>query len=438
MGLSKSVSVALLLICGPGCRFDSSGIRATGHDLARTDGTTDTRPPDRAPDTPARDGELARDGKADRVRDIRLKDLPARDLIPDKRRDLGILCASWLPTPAHFNPCAIPGPGGGDLTISTTGIWTYNTTTGELTSPSGGTTIPPSQVKSSAVPPFRLLVVDKLTVGSSANLRVVGSMPLVVASWSTITVDGIVDVSSSRTSKGAGADPAQCSSYAAGAGKTDSSSGEGSGGGGGGLGAAGGKGGNNTELSLAGGSGGGALPAAPGAIRGGCPGAVGGGSSNPGQAGPGGGAIALSARIELTVQGTIHAGGAGGGRAQGEEAAGGGGGSGGMVVLEAPIVKLDGSAVLAANGGGGGEGAEDTSYGSHGTDGQPAAGAAAGGKIAAGGDGGDGGYKSSPGGGAGGNDNDGGGGGGGGVGFILLRAQSLQDNGATHSPTYQP
>jgi hypothetical protein len=90
--------------------------------------------------------------------------------------------------------------------------------------------------------------------------------------------------------------------------------------------------------------------------------------------GAGGGAVQLSARGELTVSGTITAGGGGGGAGTGDEDGGGGGGSGGAILLEAAGgLTLDGS--LRAHGGGGGGGAgTGADPGTPGGDGASAAG----------------------------------------------------------------
>jgi len=342
-------------------------------------------------------------------------------------------CTVW-PAPAHFDPCAIPPPGGA-LDLSMPGTYRYDTTTKTLTAPDGGTSQPPHQVVAGA----QLISIDALQIGASASLRVVGDKPLIVAAWSRIDVVGTLDASSAGGALGAGANGAGCATATAGG---NASGGGGGGGGGGfqGMGGSGGKGNGTT----AGGLGGNAV-AIP-MLAGGCRGAKGGDGSTAGaQGGDGGGAVQLTARDTITITGVVHAGGAGGRGAtttlddSSSGPGGGGGGSGGMIGLEAPIVT--GSGTLAANGGGGGEGADSSAGqlpGANGADGAPGTTSASGGAQNVAGNGGTGSAGAQLAGGLGVDDaTDGGGGGGGGAGYIFVRSADRSLTGPS-SPALLP
>ncbi|MBA2541486.1 MAG: hypothetical protein H0V17_17725, partial [Deltaproteobacteria bacterium] len=161
-----------------------------------------------------------------------------------------------------FAGCDIPEPGAAiDVT---SGITTYNTDTGAL---STGTSPPSIDVTAGHV-----ISVQKITIAAGATLRVTGSKPLILASWSTIQVDGTIDVSSTATELGAGANPTGCTAHAPIAGEANDN---GAGGGGGGsMVAIGGRGGNGDNGDGAGGIGGTSV-AAP-LLLGGCAGATGG------------------------------------------------------------------------------------------------------------------------------------------------------------------
>lgn len=419
----------ILLVTHAGCIFDTSGVipdGGIGSEQGFIDSTVDTTSEQIGWTDSATDQDALQS-----VVDGATTDLPISDSAP--------LCLSWVPAPAHFDPCKIPLPDGA-LTLNEAGTWIYDTDSGTLLDPSGATSSPQSMMMTQpSGAKVRLISVSGFGVGSSAILRVIGSVPMLVASWSVINIDGTIDVSSSRdvttgdTSMGAGANAAACASHAATKGNEDY--GEGGGGGGGGFGAAGGDGGKGANGYAAAGAGGTAVPI-PSDVRGGCRGFKGGGGENPGAGGPGGGAVALSASISITVTGTLHAGGAGGGPGGDYSDGAGGGGSGGMLELEAPSVTLQASAMLAANGGGGGEGAVDWTFGNPGENSTATATAALGGGGVSvwAGNGGNGGYRDSPEGSHGALAEDGGGGGGGGVGFVLIRSPNLVNSGATSSP----
>jgi hypothetical protein len=353
--------------------------------------------------------------------------------------DAGVLpCTQWEPRPAHFEPCDIPVPGP-PLVLDQAGEYIYDTDSGVLTAPGGAAETPATTILAGS-PEVRLVSVENLFISAGARLRAVGARPLLLASWSEIVVAGEIDVSSRSGSRGAGANTGPCATATEGDMDNDGAGG----GGGGGFNGFGGQGGTgNGGNGGLGGLGGGVVPA-PAIVRGGCTGANGGHEAL--QSGPaggaGGGGLQLTARSSISIDGRLRAGGAGGSGARNESGlGGGGGGSGGMIGLEAPLLTIDASAVIAANGGGGGEG--NGTIGNDGQDGRPDATAAAGGSggNASGGDGGDGGalvnvngvagsggLAVGPGGGG------GGGGGGGSSGFIIFDGTQNVDSGATLSP----
>ncbi|HTR50664.1 MAG TPA: hypothetical protein VMJ10_08150 [Kofleriaceae bacterium] len=351
------------------------------------------------------------------------------------------ICGSWHAH--HFSPCAIPAPNG---PLDVTGSWQLSTDTGLVMSLDASTvpSAPPSGavlVQSSSSVEAYLISIASFTVGSTGSLRVVGTRPLIVASWSTIEIDGTIDVSSTTTQSGAGSDPGP---FCTGArqGQTGVATAGSGGGGGGGFGGAGGSGGTgDNPPSALGGAGGSAL-ATPTTVFGGCSGAPS-GLAGPGAADPnafsaggaGGGAIQLTALDSIHVSGVINAGGAGGGGAPNDTSCGGGGGgAGGFIGFDAASIALGG--VVAANGGGGGGGAPFAGTGSPGQDGQPDAVPAMGGAASSCSEAGmvggagtmiDGASSTNP------VEACGGAGGGGGVGFVLLWGVSVP--GGVISPT---
>src|SRR5262249_17061245 len=138
----------------------------------------------------------------------------------------GVDCTTF--TSQFFMACSIPQPGSG-LDLNLAGTYTYNTDAGTLVDPNNGPIDAPSQSLTSA----RLISIDHLTIASGTTLRVVGAAPLLVASWSTVMVNGTIDVSSNVTGDGAGANASTCSAHAATPGRDDT--GGAGGGGGGGL-----------------------------------------------------------------------------------------------------------------------------------------------------------------------------------------------------------
>ncbi len=331
----------------------------------------------------------------------------------------------------HFDACTIPAPLG-DLRLTTAGTYTYDTTTGALLDPAGGSSLPPGGMFTNG----RVLSVSSLYVAAGATMRVTGAAPLIVAAWSTLEVSGTIDASSLGTplTLGAGANPTGCATHAATVGQNGAGAGGGGGGGGGGT---GGRGGDGNGGGNNGGPGGGAVTVP--LLLGGCAGARGGnGNSTPGDGGDGGGAVQLTARTSISIAGggKVLAGGAGGkpGQNSGSGGGGGGGGAGGMIGFEAPMLTISANGVVAANGGGGGQGA-GLSTGTAGQNAQPAATRATGGNAGSGGIGGLGGAAAILAGGTGQTDGSGGGGGGGATGYIAIKAPASTTTGAIITPT---
>lgn len=342
----------------------------------------------------------------------------------------------WTWTPAHFDSCMLPPPDG-PLTIGETHF--YNTD--DRTFTSGTAADPPSMVlmQPDGTEAAVISVTDlNITAGT---LFAEGSRPLIIAASGTVTIAGRVDVASYRgLTPGAGFNHSQCP--AAGPGGNDEGGAGGGGAGGfqgkGGDGAAGDSNDNNDDGMPSGGAGSAAV-AVPATVRGGCPGGAGGsGSSGTAPAGGnGGGAVQITAQTSISVLGSIVAGGSGGPAGTLSQNGGAGGGSGGYIGLDAPVVMLQATAVLAANGGGGGEGATTDRDGDFGNDGAASSAPAPGGSVGTqfGGNGGAG---------SAGTDLDGvtatdikesgGGGGGGGAGYIIVRTASLTNASLVVSP----
>jgi hypothetical protein len=204
-------------------------------------------------------------------------------------------------------------------------------------------------------------VVAGTDISVAANVRAIGTKPLVLIATQTLTVSantGVIDVGSHRNPPA----PTNTEFYGAGANPTICQSPNGPGPGGGGAGGSfltlGGTGGAGTGASAVGGTPGPAIPlAAQGLVHGGCPGQTSNGTAGI-IFGAGGGAVYLIAGKTITIGGTVIAGGAGArsglpiGASGGDGA--GGGGSGGMIGLDAPTIIVTG--LLIANGGGGGSG----------------------------------------------------------------------------------
>ena len=336
----------------------------------------------------------------------------------------------------HFNACSIPRPMGGPMALTIASTYTYDTTTGMLLDPNAVQTTPPSTM----VADGRVLSVESFSLVAGATLRVRGNTPLIIASWGTIDVSGVIDASSKLDSPGAGAQPFATPSSFCATHQSPTAAQDGAGGGGGGGGAMqsnGGAGGGGNNGADTGGTGAtGAATVAP-LLAAGCAGDKGGnGGSAGGIGGLGGGAVQLTARTSITIAASakVTAGGQGGRQGAGGTGGGGGGGAGGMIGLEAPSLTIMSGAVLAANGGGGGEGGgNESGTPGPGQDGQPTAAAATGGATGSGGNGGNGSVSTAAAG-TGQQDGAGGGGGGGGAGYITIKSPTRNDSGAIFSP----
>lgn len=326
-------------------------------------------------------------------------------------------CATW--NAKHFDACAIPTPPGDlQLGVALSG-YSFDTTNGTLKGKMN-TSIPvTTMVLSQPNGPAAMLVsVRDFSLDAGATLTVTGSRPLVIAVSGTATIAGTIDASASLSIAGPGGTSGDCTGAGGNTGNSSNTTAAAFGGGGGALQGMGGRGGNVGGM-------GGTSIGAPAVIRGGCAGGLGGaGTATQAPRGAGGGAVQITARTSITVDGVIHVGGGGGAGGRVGYGGGGGGGSGGFIGLDAPIVIVTGT--LAANGGGGGGGASDVGNADNGGDGRtsstPAtAGAgAATSNIGACASGGIGAAGTTLGGQNAGNSLCGGGGGGGAAGFILI------------------
>ena len=367
-------------------------------------------------------------------------------------------CATWHPE--GFDPCA--------LTIAAASLsldgpaYVYDSAVGALYDADHRTVLQSGQTAQVDGTTVAVLSIGRLTVAPAARLTVTGTRPLLIASWSSIAVDGAIDAGSHLGVTNPQAHIAQTVQYGAGAnqgcaaetghdGADAAATGGSGGGGGGGFHGAGGPGGRGGGASaVPGGTGGQA--GAPAVLRGGCPG---GSSGTAGMiatlpaiqgsralGGAGGGALRLVAHDSIDVRGTVSANGAGGAGAPTNSACGGGGGgAGGYVGFEAPIVALSGT--ITANGGGGGGGAGTNGAGNDGGDGTVGTAPAPGGAIAASGCGQAGGAGAAAAGldGSAASNTDtcsgGGGGGGGASGFIVVTSPGYTADTATLSPAAQ-
>jgi hypothetical protein len=216
------------------------------------------------------------------------------------------------------------------------------------------------EAASGGQPSLCLVMATDMTIMAGATITAHGSRPLVLVSMGTLTVSGIVDVSSHAAGMtGAAANDASCTTANGGLPQqaSTSTSGGGAGGSFGTAGGAGGAPGNGTAVA--------AEPAINGAqltrLRGGCRGGDGGRDHDGhfGAGGASGGAVYLMATTQIDLKGgQVLANGAAGGGGAFPSAAdfpgGGGGGAGGLVMLDSPAIVLQSAIVMASGGGGGG------------------------------------------------------------------------------------
>jgi hypothetical protein len=286
----------------------------------------------------------------------------------------------------------------------------------------------------------------KLDIPAGASISFTGRNPVALLSAGDITLAGTIDARGDCVNTvGPGAQAG---------GRFDVNNGDGlgvrggksgatgvnaaSGGGGGGYGHAGGNGGSGA--GVAGGAGGqpfGDLTSELLVLIGGSGGGAGGGGMLGGAGGSGGGAVQIASNANISISGTLLAGGCGG-RGAGAGGGGGGGGAGGAILIEGAKLDIASTAILAANGGGGGGGANNAGQpGGHGgANATRASAGAAGGSGTAGGAGG---ARGNTGGAQGVNVSGSlayGGGGGGACGRIALKTQdgAYTDAGALLSP----
>lgn len=280
-------------------------------------------------------------------------------------------------------------------------------------------------------PSVCLMYFQDVAISASGRLVVTGAAPLALVAKGSMTIAGLLDVSSRRdpSQRGAGSAPAGLCSFAGAPANQLTGAG---GGAGGSFATKAGHGGRGSVLGMSSAAGGQAAEAVPWSVlRGGCDGQVGGeGDDAPGGAGgAGGGAVYLSAAT-LQLSGAVFAGGAAGSGGSFDDG-GGGGGSGGAIVLESDQLTISGR--VFATGGGGGGGGETFQTGGNGQDGSRSS-AAAGGKGGDEGDGGAGATDAAGTSGADGTNHSGGGGGGGGAGFIVFIGASPVTQGASVMP----
>lgn len=333
----------------------------------------------------------------------------------------------------HFQACMIPRPTM-PMSLPGPGTYVFNTTDGTLLDLQNNPQIHPNVIVNDA----RVVSVESFSLSDGAILRVKGTYPLVIASFSTMDIGGRIDASSTSLERGAGAAVETPSAFCATRlGTLPGGAGDGGGGGAGGsMQSDGGDGGQGANR--AGGVNGPGAGATPPLLAAGCPGQQGGLGRNAGQlgglGGAGGGAVQLTAKTSITVAASarINVSGAAGRPGTNDSAGGGGGGAGGMIGFEAPMLTIMPGALLAANGGAGSQGGGSGGTPGTGQDGQLSTIAAAGGEGGSGGEGGDGSISAAA---AidGQDDGGGGGGGGGGAGYITIKS-AMRLGGGTFSP----
>ena len=277
------------------------------------------------------------------------------DGILDAKRDTGAGCV-WHDV-SNVDPCAQQfDTVMGDWSIAPTDVVTVNTNAGTVTHAATGVVFPSTGVLTTIdqlAGGDRVFVIAVHDLTMQGPINVMGSLPVLfmVNGTAMISSDVIVSASSVKT---------DCAGGLGGSTTTPQGTGGGGGGAFAGAGGSGGAGGIASGNAALVGSAGVPLVGSPlmlVPLRGGCRGGAGGVLENTGApggpSGGGGGAIQISARVELVVGGTIRANGNPGGSAMSSpESGGGGGGAGGGILLEAPTVIISGK--LCAIGGGGG------------------------------------------------------------------------------------
>lgn len=273
---------------------------------------------------------------------------------PDAARDAGCVPPGWTYTPANVSGC--------DYQLGTTD---WNLFDNVLLDTS---TTPPTFMSTTSVPtPLVLaqpggeevvvLVVRNMTQPLGRVLFVTGTRGLIIIANGDVAINRI-DANAQTGIPGPGGQDCMQASQVG----SDANAGNGGGGGGGGT---FGFDANGFRAGAAGGRGFGATAGGqPGLVigsptliplRGGCSGGQGGVGDNgalPSLGGGGGGAIQISARGLISVDGEINVNGGGAKNSTTVSGGAGGGGSGGAILLEGTSVTINGA--LCANGGGGG------------------------------------------------------------------------------------
>ncbi len=344
--------------------------------------------------------------------------------------DAGTTCPQdWTYPPTSFDPCAVGLPPIEEAIDLTAGDWEFDTDFAKLRDDEGDVVyefVPTVIIQAGGVP-MLVTAVEGFTVAADAELVVTGDDPWLLVVYGEARIQGDIRAENQTDD---GCNPS----------REGFSAPIGHGGGGGGGGGHSTKGGAGAEGNInegAGGMGGIAVAAQTSAVRPGCSGGRGGdvrSGAQGGAGGQGGGAIQISVRDRLSIEGTLWAVGTkgqGGDRLRGDDiddedrggAGGGGGGAGGDILLEASDLYITGR--LCAGGGSGGNGGNRLQRGTNGTEGScitartlGTAGGGIGGNGSIADDGEPGGQASVP-------TRGGGGGGGGGTGRIRVRGQRL-------------
>ena len=375
---------------------------------------------------------------------------PIRD---NRGEDGGVRCPEdWPFQPTTFDPCAPDRPVVEPALNLGPGRWRLTTDSGALRDDDSGQTVrtlTTVRLDQAANETIDLMSVAGFTLDPDATLRVEGSRPWALAVHGEARIRGTVIVESGT--------PVNCDGPALIDGGASPVGNGGGGGGGGGHRAPGGAGGEGRgDFGRAGASGGPVVGATGLPLRAGCPGGEGGAVTETddgettivatgGAGGMGGGAMLLSVRDRLRVEGAIRATGVrgrGGAEVDDDDArggaGGGGGGAGGDLLVEAFDVVLVGE--VCAGGASGGSGGDRRGSGADGEDGRCASvntppGLGPGGRGGAGSATGTGGAGSS-----GRADSAGGGGGGGSAGRIQVRffGQGFIGAGVQPPPTVAP
>ncbi|MBP9087769.1 MAG: hypothetical protein KBG15_16740 [Kofleriaceae bacterium] len=239
--------------------------------------------------------------------------------------------------------------------------------------------------------PISVLYFDTLVVNARFNID--GNKPVLLVG-NYITVNGGGGINAGANGIVAFAGGSNFTARGLGGGGTGTSapdgSGADSGGGGGGFGTVGAAGGTADAGAAAAGAAGMANGTAQMAtLFGGSAGGDSACDNNPARGGAGGGAVQLTARVRIVLNGVITAHGGGGSAGQlcatantYDSAAGGG--AGGVVFIQTPVFTMNGGSGLFANGGGGGAAAQKASpfFGTAGENGFASTTAAAGGVAA--------------------------------------------------------